>query len=100
MVQNVSEVNREGTRIAAASVHDSTRQNGLTTSFFSTGVKLLSEMGWRPGQGIGPRLTRHQKTRIEKSHVRLFGPCLPSSSSRQDRDDDSDAESDDENEFK
>ena len=37
MLQNVSEVNRERTRIAAlSSIHDSTRQNGLVTKGMST----------------------------------------------------------------
>ena len=27
----------------------------------SPATKLLMKMGWRPGQGIGPRLTWHQK---------------------------------------
>ncbi len=55
-------------------------------------------MGWRPGQGIGPKLNRRQKDRIQKSHVRLFGPTLPPGSSS--RRDDSDGESDEDDEFR
>ena len=42
------------------------------------GVKLLKEMGWKPGQGVGPKLTRKHKKRVESSTKRLFGPSLPS----------------------
>ena len=41
------------------------------------GVKLLKEMGWKPGQGVGPKLTRKHKKRVESSTKRLFGPSLP-----------------------
>lgn len=30
------------------------------------GVKLLKQMGWRPGQGVGPRLTSKQKKKLQK----------------------------------
>ena len=34
-------------------------------------------MGWKPGQGVGPKLTRKHKKRVESSTKRLFGPSLP-----------------------
>jgi G patch domain-containing protein 1 len=30
------------------------------------GVRLLQKMGWRPGQGVGPRLTHRQWRREQK----------------------------------
>jgi len=57
-------------------------------------------MGWRQGQGIGPKLTRRQKDRIQKSHVRLFGPTLPPGSSSLRDESDEENEEDDEFRFK
>ncbi len=37
------------------------------------GVRLLKEMGWKPGQGIGPKLTRSRKKQTTKSTKRLYG---------------------------
>lgn len=31
----------------------------------SVGVRLLRRLGWKPGQGIGPRITRQQRQRLE-----------------------------------
>lgn len=35
---------------------------------------MLQQMGWRPGQGIGPREKRKQK-----SIIKVYGCALPSS---------------------
>ena len=43
----------------------------------TVGVRLLKEMGWKPGQGVGPKLTRKHKKQISTSTKRLFGPSLP-----------------------
>ena len=40
------------------------------------GVKLLKEMGWKPGQGIGPKLTKKSKKTKSKSTRNLFGPMM------------------------
>ncbi len=49
------------------------------------GVRLLREMGWKPGQGVGPRLSRKHKKKNIQSTKRLFGPSLaPGPSSRPD----------------
>ena len=42
------------------------------------GVGLLKKMGWKPGQGIGPKLTRSRKKQNVRTTNRLFGPSLPS----------------------
>ncbi|KAL1129275.1 hypothetical protein AAG570_013804 [Ranatra chinensis] len=39
----------------------------------TVGVKLLMKMGWKPGQGVGPRLTRSEK---KKNRLRVYG-CAP-----------------------
>lgn len=32
---------------------------------------LLKKMGWRPGQGVGSRLTKKEKTKIQKRNEKL-----------------------------
>ena len=52
MLQNVNEVNRQRTRIAAASsVHDSTRQSGLITLLFITNSGFMNK--WTYDSKIG-----------------------------------------------
>ena len=36
------------------------------------GVRLLREMGWKPGQGIGPRITRRSKRLQKKANRKMF----------------------------
>ena len=57
------------------------------------GVRLLKEMGWKPGQGIGPKLTRSHKKRVTTSTKKMFGPSLPTSKRKID---DSEEEEEDE----
>lgn len=40
----------------------------------SMGVKLLNKMGWKQGQGIGPRVKRHVDADDPSSEVHLFAP--------------------------
>jgi G patch domain-containing protein 1 len=49
-------------------------------------------MGWRPGQGIGPRITHRQKAARSHATVRMFGCSLPSEYGKRDSDEDSDDE--------
>ena len=46
----------------------------LRPSQDTIGIRLLREMGWKPGQGIGAKLTRKRKKLKTKSTKRLFGP--------------------------
>lgn len=32
---------------------------------------LLKKMGWRPGQGVGSRLTKKQKAKIKRKNERM-----------------------------
>lgn len=47
------------------------------------GVLLLMKMGWKPGQGIGPRLSKLQK-KIEKNKNKVYGCSLPDQASDSD----------------
>ena len=38
----------------------------------TVGVRLLREMGWKPGQGIGPRVTKKSKKVLNKKNHILF----------------------------
>ncbi|XP_049956599.1 G patch domain-containing protein 1 homolog [Schistocerca serialis cubense] len=35
------------------------------------GIKLLKRMGWKPGQGVGPRLTKKEKKQSRKEHLKM-----------------------------
>lgn len=37
----------------------------------TVGIMLLKKMGWRPGQGIGSRLTKKEKAKIKKRNERM-----------------------------
>ncbi|XP_026683169.1 LOW QUALITY PROTEIN: G patch domain-containing protein 1 homolog [Diaphorina citri] len=44
------------------------------------GMKLLRRMGWKPGQGIGPRLSRREKqaaTARDLSRPKVYGCAMP-----------------------
>ncbi|KAI5716211.1 hypothetical protein M8J76_002843 [Diaphorina citri] len=44
------------------------------------GIKLLRRMGWKPGQGIGPRLSRREKqaaTARDLSRPKVYGCAMP-----------------------
>ncbi|CAD1475581.1 unnamed protein product, partial [Heterotrigona itama] len=37
----------------------------------TVGIMLLKKMGWRPGQGVGSRLTKKQKAKIKRRNERM-----------------------------
>lgn len=37
---------------------------------------LLKKMGWKPGQGVGPRLTKQEKKK-KRRKVKIYGCSLP-----------------------
>ncbi|KAL7833714.1 hypothetical protein AOLI_G00286740 [Acnodon oligacanthus] len=52
----------------------------------SIGVQLLRRMGWRDGQGIGPRVKRRQ--RKQDTDARVYGCAVPPSGSEESENDD------------
>ncbi|XP_033211365.1 G patch domain-containing protein 1 homolog [Belonocnema kinseyi] len=44
------------------------------------GVRLLKKMGWKPGQGVGPRLTKKEKVKMKEKNEKLkvYGCYMPS----------------------
>lgn len=55
---------------------------------------LLKKMGWRPGQGVGPRLTKKEKKhqRKQRENIKIYGCSLPS---QQEKDSESESGSSD-----
>lgn len=49
----------------------------------TVGIKLLKKMGWKPGQGVGPRLTKSQKRKTTHEYTRnagkIYGCEIPDS---------------------
>ncbi|XP_066592030.1 G patch domain-containing protein 1 homolog [Prorops nasuta] len=56
-------------------------QELLKPAMESVGVVLLKKMGWKPGQGIGPRLTKKEKAKMKyhNEKVKTYGCALPKS---------------------
>ncbi|KAJ4427392.1 hypothetical protein ANN_25013 [Periplaneta americana] len=67
----------------------------------TVGIKLLKKMGWKLGQGTGPRVTKMQKKRLKeeykKTQVKLFGCSRPQDANIKRIDQDSESSTDDEN---
>jgi G patch domain-containing protein 1 len=44
-------------------------------------MKLLRKLGWKPGQGIGPRVTKVEKKKMKEEHkktgAKVYGCVLP-----------------------
>ena len=43
-------------------------------------MRLLKKMGWKPGQGVGPRLTKKEKRKmkLQNEKIKLYGCYMPS----------------------
>ncbi|XP_069702113.1 G patch domain-containing protein 1 isoform X2 [Periplaneta americana] len=67
----------------------------------TVGIKLLKKMGWKLGQGTGPRVTKMQKKRLKeeykKTQAKLFGCSRPQDANIKRTDQDSESSTDDEN---
>lgn len=62
----------------------------------TVGVTLLKKMGWRPGQGIGPRVTKREKTRTRRNNekMKIYGCSLPNEHEKSAESGSSDSEED------
>lgn len=58
------------------------------------GIKLLKRMGWKPGQGTGPRVSRKEKKRAAQTVKKIYGCMLPPGAEENQLESDSDSESD------
>ncbi|XP_063607433.1 G patch domain-containing protein 1 homolog [Penaeus indicus] len=58
------------------------------------GMKILQKLGWRPGQGVGPRVKRLEKVKAQKDKRRMYGCHFPSDGGDGDKDEDGDDDAD------
>lgn len=58
------------------------------------GMKILQKLGWRPGQGVGPRVKRIEKVKAQKDKQRMYGCQLHSDVGEGDKDEDGDEDVD------
>ncbi|KAJ7999344.1 hypothetical protein DPEC_G00193410 [Dallia pectoralis] len=56
----------------------------------SIGVELLTKMGWKDGQGVGPRVKRRPGKLKADPATRTLGPVLPPNGSEESQDDEED----------
>ncbi|XP_071346026.1 G patch domain-containing protein 1 isoform X2 [Trachinotus anak] len=61
----------------------------------SIGVELLRRMGWKEGQGVGPRVKRKARRQQTGDGARVYGCALPPAGSEDSEDDDDDDDDDD-----
>nr|XP_020495815.1 G patch domain-containing protein 1 isoform X2 [Labrus bergylta] len=66
----------------------------ISPARLSIGVELLRKMGWKEGQGVGPRVKRKARRQQTKGSSRVHGVVLPPAGSE-----DSEEEDDDDEEF-
>ncbi|PSN30385.1 G patch domain-containing protein 1 [Blattella germanica] len=67
----------------------------------TVGIRLLMKMGWKPGQGVGPRVSKIEKRRMKaenkKSSTKIYGCSLPQDIDNAKSDTECKSSSDDEN---
>ncbi|XP_013924194.1 PREDICTED: G patch domain-containing protein 1-like [Thamnophis sirtalis] len=49
----------------------------ITPAKITIGIDLLRKMGWKEGQGIGPRVKRKPRTQKPEPGVKIYGCALP-----------------------
>ncbi|XP_047436954.1 G patch domain-containing protein 1 isoform X2 [Mugil cephalus] len=60
----------------------------ITPARTSIGVELLRRMGWREGQGVGPRVKRKAHRQQTDGGAKVYGCALPPAGSEESEDDD------------
>ncbi|KAM5295567.1 G patch domain-containing protein 1 isoform 1-T1 [Glossophaga mutica] len=62
----------------------------ITPAKLSVGFELLRKMGWKEGQGIGPRVKRRPRRQKPDPGVKIYGCALPPGGSEGSEDEDDD----------
>ncbi|XP_005862541.2 PREDICTED: G patch domain-containing protein 1 [Myotis brandtii] len=62
----------------------------ITPATLSVGFELLRKMGWKEGQGIGPRVKRRPRRQKPDPGVKIYGCALPPGGSEGSEDEDDD----------
>nr|XP_026247063.1 G patch domain-containing protein 1 [Urocitellus parryii] len=62
----------------------------ITPAKLSVGFELLRKMGWKEGQGIGPRVKRRPRRQKPDPGVKIYGCALPPGSSEGSEEEDDD----------
>ncbi|KAM8775460.1 G patch domain-containing protein 1 [Rhynchonycteris naso] len=62
----------------------------ITPATLSVGFELLRKMGWKEGQGIGPRVKRRPRREKPDPGVKIYGCALPPGGSEGSEDEDDD----------
>ncbi|EHB00853.1 G patch domain-containing protein 1 [Heterocephalus glaber] len=62
----------------------------ITPAKLSVGFELLRKMGWKEGQGIGPRTKRRSRRQKPDPGVKIYGCALPPGGSEGSEDEDND----------
>ncbi|XP_021055687.1 G patch domain-containing protein 1 [Mus pahari] len=76
---------------AAAPIPGATLLDDLITpAKLSVGFELLRKMGWKEGQGVGPRVKRKARRQKPDPGVKIYGCALPPGGSEESEDEDDD----------
>ncbi|XP_008583744.1 PREDICTED: G patch domain-containing protein 1 [Galeopterus variegatus] len=60
----------------------------ITPAKLSVGFQLLRKMGWKEGQGVGPRVKRRPRRQKPDPGVKIYGCALPPGGSEESEDED------------
>ncbi|XP_049896144.1 G patch domain-containing protein 1 isoform X4 [Epinephelus moara] len=102
--QEFSSSRRDATREKARAINaqaalipgDTLLEELIAPASSSIGVELLMKMGWKEGQGVGPRVKRKARRQQTDGSSRVLGPALPPAGSEHSEDDDDDDDDDEE----
>ncbi|KAM3877449.1 G patch domain-containing protein 1 [Diretmus argenteus] len=78
--------------LAALIPGDTVLEELISPARSSIGVELLRRMGWKDGQGVGPRVKRKAGRQKNDGDARAYGRVLPPAGSEDSEDDDDDEE--------